>query len=49
LAIKTQNLDEDVLIVAGDMLFDENALDISQIVRYFNYISDKYKGNLLLD
>ena len=46
MAIKTQNLDEDVLVVAGDMLFDENALDISQVVRYFHNVSEKYKGCL---
>ena len=30
LALNTRNIDEDVLVVAGDMLFDENALDITQ-------------------
>ena len=38
LAINTRNIDEDVLVVAGDMLFDENALDITQVVRYFQKI-----------
>ena len=28
------------------MLFDENALDISQVIRYFHNIRDKYNGNL---
>ena len=46
LALKTHNIDEDILVVAGDMLFDENALDISQVIRYFHNIRDKYNGNL---
>ena len=46
LAINTRNIDEDVLVVAGDMLFDENALDITQVVRYFNSVKTNHQGNL---
>ena len=46
MAINTRNIDEDVLVVAGDMLFDENALDITQVVRYFNSVKTNHQGNL---
>ena len=37
---------EDCLVIAGDMLFEDKVLDISQVLRFFQSISAKHGGNL---
>ncbi|XP_039271048.2 uncharacterized protein LOC120345593 [Styela clava] len=37
LVLRNKNVDDDVMVVAGDMLFEDQNFDISQVVRYFHY------------
>lgn len=35
LAVRSRNIDSDVMIIAGDMLFQENEFDIASVIRFF--------------
>lgn len=37
LALRNKNINDDVVVVAGDMLFEDGNFDISQVVRYFRH------------
>lgn len=37
LVLRNKNVNDDVMVVAGDMLFEDQNFDISQVVRYFHH------------
>lgn len=45
LVLRNKKINEDVMVVAGDMLFEDQNFDISQVVRYFQHKED---GNLAI-